>query len=57
MGRLRGEIKTGIGKSGIAVLKSQRERVAVEVMKLAKNRHDELLKAGAAGAFGSGTPH
>ena len=27
----------------IQELKQKRERVAVEVMKLAKNRHDELL--------------
>jgi len=44
--RLRGEIKTEIGKTQLAGLKAQRERVAVEVMKLAKNRHDELLSAG-----------
>jgi len=43
--RLRGEIKTAIGKTQLGTLKTQRERVAVEVMKLAKNRHDELLRA------------
>ena len=43
--RLRGEIKTTIGRTKIDALLSQRERVAVEVMKLAKNRHDELLRA------------
>jgi type I restriction enzyme, R subunit len=44
--RLRGEIKTAIGKTQLGALKARRERVAVEVMKLAKNRHDELLRAG-----------
>ena len=29
---------------GIDELKENRECVAVEIMKLAKNRHDELLK-------------
>jgi len=28
----------------IAELKENRERVAIEIMKLAKNRHDDLLK-------------
>ena len=44
--RLRGEIKTAIGKTQLVALKARRERVAVEVMKLAKNRHEELLRAG-----------
>jgi hypothetical protein len=43
--RLRGEIKTAIGRAGLHALLPQRERVAVEVMKLAKNRHHDLLKA------------
>ncbi len=43
--RLRGEIKTAIARSGLEAVVAQRERVAVEVMKLAKNRHDQLLKA------------
>ena len=43
--RLRGNIKTTIGHAKIDALLSQRERVAVEVLKLAKNRHDELLRA------------
>jgi type I restriction enzyme, R subunit len=47
--RLRGDIKTTIGRAKIEALVSQRERVAVEVMKLAKNRHDELLKAAGTG--------
>ena len=43
--RVRGLIKNEIGKTSIEELKVNRERVAVEVMKLAKNRHDELLRA------------
>ncbi|HHJ1798598.1 TPA: hypothetical protein ACQGVI_001884 [Pseudomonas aeruginosa] len=42
--RVRGLIKTEIAKRGIEELKLNRERVAVEIMKLAKNRHDELVK-------------
>ena len=41
--RARGMIKTEIAKTGIEELKLNRERVAVEIMKLAKNRHDELV--------------
>lgn len=40
---MRGLIKTEIAKTRIEELKLNRERVAVEVMKLAKNRHDELV--------------
>ena len=43
--RVRGLLKNEIDKSGIDELKMNRERVAVEVMKLARNRHDELLRA------------
>jgi type I restriction enzyme R subunit len=43
--RLRGEIKTAIARTGLEAVLTQRERVAVEVMKLAKNRHEQLLKA------------
>ena len=43
--RVRGLIKTEISKTGIEELKFQRERVAVEIMKLAKNRHSELVQA------------
>lgn len=43
--RLRGEIKSAIARAGLEAVLVQRERVAVEVMKLAKNRHDQLLKA------------
>lgn len=41
--RVRGLIKIEIARTGIEELKRNRERVAVEVMKLAKNRHDELV--------------
>ena len=43
--RVRGAIKTEISKAGITELNSNRERVTVEVMKLAKNRHDALMAA------------
>ena len=43
--RLRGTIKTEIAKSGLEELQTHRERVTVEVMKLAKNRHDTLMAA------------
>ncbi len=42
--RVRGLIKTEIAKTGIEELKQNRERVAVEIMKLAKNRHDQLTR-------------
>jgi type I site-specific restriction-modification system R (restriction) subunit len=42
--RVRGAIKTEISMAGIEELKTHRERVTVEVMKLAKNRHDTLLR-------------
>jgi type I restriction enzyme R subunit len=42
--RVRSEIKTTLTLTGIDELKQNRERIAVEIMKLAKNRHDELLK-------------
>jgi type I restriction enzyme R subunit len=41
----RGKLKTALMLSGIEQLKQKRERVAVEIMKLAKNRHDWLLGA------------
>ena len=47
--RLRGSIKTEISKAGIEELNQHRERVAVEVMKLAKNRHHELTRDSRAG--------
>jgi type I restriction enzyme R subunit len=43
--RLRGEIKSAIARAELGTVMAQRERVAVEVMKLAKNRHEKLLKA------------
>lgn len=42
--RTRSEIKTALTLTGIPELKQNRERLAVEIMKLAKNRHNELLK-------------
>lgn len=42
--QVRSEIKKALTLTGLAELKQNRERVAVEIMKLAKNRHDELLK-------------
>jgi type I restriction enzyme, R subunit len=42
--KTRSDIKTALTLAGIAELKDKRERVAVEIMKLAKNRHDDLLK-------------
>lgn len=42
--RIRSQIKTAISTSGIDTLKENRERIAVEIMKLAKNRHNELIK-------------
>ncbi len=47
--RVRGQIKTEIARAGIAELKLNRERVAVEIMKLAKNRHDALVSVALAG--------
>ncbi|TCT23840.1 type I restriction endonuclease subunit R [Thiobaca trueperi] len=42
--RVRGLLKTEIARSGINELKHNRERVAIEIMKLARNRHDELTR-------------
>lgn len=42
--KTRSEIKTALTLIGIPELKAKRERLAIEIMKLAKNRHDELLK-------------
>jgi len=42
--KTRSEIKTALMLTDIEELKENRQRVAVEIMKLAKNRHDELLK-------------
>ena len=46
--RSRSKIKQALMQTGIAELKEKRERVAVEIMKLAKNRHDQLLEGGEA---------
>lgn len=43
--RTRSEIKTALSMTNISELKINRERIAIQVMKLAKNRHDELLGA------------
>lgn len=45
--KTRSEIKTALTLTSIAELKENRERIAIEIMKLAKNRHDELLKGAA----------
>ncbi len=42
--KTRSEIKTALTLTDIDELKLNRERIAIEIMKLAKNRHDELLK-------------
>ena len=42
--KTRSEIKKALTLTGITELKAKRERIAIEIMKLAKNRHDELLK-------------
>jgi len=42
--KIRSDIKTALTLTGITELKKKRERIAVEIMKLAKNRHDELIK-------------
>ncbi len=42
--KTRSEIKTALTLTGISELKAKRERIAIEIMKLAKSRHDELLK-------------
>lgn len=46
----RGKLKTALMLAGIDELKAKRERVAVEIMKLAKNRHDRLVGASSEGA-------
>ena len=47
--KARSAIKTALTLTGIEELNGNRERVAVEIMKLAKNRHDELLRGAAGG--------
>jgi len=41
--RARSDVKTALTLTGISELKKNKERIAVEIMKLAKNRHSELL--------------
>ncbi len=41
--RTRSDIKTALTLTGIPELKDKRERLAIEIMNLAKNRHDALL--------------
>ena len=43
--KTRSKIKTALTLSEIKELKRDRERIAIEIMKLAKNRHGELLKS------------
>lgn len=42
--KMRSLIKAELLTSGIKALSDNRERVAIEVLKLAKNRHNELIK-------------
>lgn len=42
--KMRSHIKTELLTSGVAELSNNRERVAIEILKLAKNRHNELIK-------------
>lgn len=42
--RVRSKIKTALILTGIPELRENRERITIEVMKLAKNRHDALLE-------------
>jgi type I restriction enzyme, R subunit len=42
--KTRSNIKTALTLTQISELKENRERIAVEIMKLAKNRHDALLR-------------
>jgi len=48
--RVRGLLKTEITRNGIIELKQNRERVVIEIMKLAKNRHEELTRGGLSGS-------
>ncbi len=47
--RTRSQIKTALTLTGIPELKTNRERIAVEIMKLAKNRHEALLQGADSG--------
>ncbi len=46
--KTRSKIKIALTMTGIEELRNKRERITVEIMKLAKNRHTELLKGTAA---------
>lgn len=41
--KARSDVKTALTLTGIPELKKNRERIAVEIMKLAKNRHSEMV--------------
>jgi type I restriction enzyme, R subunit len=43
--RLRSEVKRALMISKIDALKEKRERITIEVMRLAKNRHNDLLRS------------
>ncbi|MDN5565832.1 MAG: HsdR family type I site-specific deoxyribonuclease [Psychrobacter sp.] len=43
--KTRSQIKTALTLTAIQELKDNRERVAIEIMKLAKNRHDSLISS------------
>lgn len=45
----RSKVKAALTSTGIHELKKNRERVAVEIMKLSKNRHDTLIKGATGG--------
>jgi type I restriction enzyme, R subunit len=47
--KARSEIKTFLVLTDIEVLKQKRERVAVQILNLAKNRHEELIKRAESG--------
>lgn len=43
--KTRSKIKTALTLTAITELKTNRERIAIEIMKLAKNRHDSLVNS------------
>jgi len=45
----RSKVKTALTLTDIQELKKNRERIAVEIMNLAKNRHDELIRGASVG--------
>ncbi len=44
--KIRSSIKTAMTLTKIDALRQHRERIAIEIMKLAKSRHDALIKGG-----------